>query len=119
MSGADDFLPPDWLLAEIGIQALAEFERVGARAMVLGPPAKFEPRQDLLTDAEHDLIDALGRCNLAFAAVVGDGPNSDEDRREFRTHVHACQQQVMSQAACRAYPDRYRLLGHTMKEGEA
>jgi hypothetical protein len=75
---------------------------------------------DLLTDAEHELVDALGRCAERFVRIVkgvaaeqqlaGEGPGV-EDAREFVGHIHACQQQVLSQAAARAYPNRYRLVG--------
>lgn len=69
----------------------------------------------MLTDAEHELIGKLGACWNAFSRIVGDGPTRDADCEEFVQHVHILQQQVMSQAAARAYPSTYRLLGETLR----
>lgn len=43
--------------------------------------------------------------------VVGDGPTRKADLGELVIHIHAIQQAVMSQAAARAHPDQFRLLG--------
>jgi hypothetical protein len=67
---------------------------------------------DLLTDAEHNAMDLIAQAGRAVGAVIGDGgAPAAADFREAVTHIHALQQMVMSQAAARAYPDRYRLLG--------
>lgn len=66
---------------------------------------------EMLTQAERDLISDLGRCMGAFTRIVGDGRTRDADLTEFCTIIHAAQNTVMSQAAARAYPHEYRLLG--------
>lgn len=65
----------------------------------------------LLTDAEHELVAALGEVWNSFCRVVGNGPTRDHDLAEIVAHVHALQHKVMGQAAARAYPGRYRVLG--------
>jgi hypothetical protein len=67
---------------------------------------------ELLTNAEHRAMDlTVTLVNLVMHEVIGFGPTRDADVREFVAAVHAVQQMVLSQAAARAYPDRYRLLG--------
>jgi hypothetical protein len=69
----------------------------------------------LLTEAEHRAIELTAELvNLVCTEVIGDGPSRTGDVREFAAHVHAIQQQILSQAAARAYPDRYRLLGRSL-----
>ena len=68
----------------------------------------------MLTVAEHELIGKLGECWNAYSRIVGDGRTREADCREFVDSIHRCQQAVMSQAAARAYPDMYRLLGCTL-----
>lgn len=48
--------------------------------------------------------------------VIGHGPTRDADVREFVHHVHVIQQAILSQAAGRAHPELYRLLGETLRE---
>jgi len=43
--------------------------------------------------------------------ITGQGISREGDLRELTAHVHGIQRAVMKQAAARAYPDRYRLLG--------
>lgn len=65
----------------------------------------------LLTAQELELVDLLGRCATDFSGLVGDGPSRTGDLTEFVHHIHACQNQLLAQAAARAYPDHFRLLG--------
>jgi hypothetical protein len=69
----------------------------------------------LLSDAEHTAMDMTGRLARAMKAIIGE---EDEimlaDLAEAITHIHALQQMIMSQAAARAYPDRYRLMGRAL-----
>lgn len=67
--------------------------------------------ETLLTGAEHAVIRQAGDLYTAACAVVGDGPTRDADLAELIAHVHAIQHTVMAQAASRAYPEEYRLLG--------
>jgi hypothetical protein len=60
--------------------------------------------QDLLTEREHFLVQELGNIASVFCAMFP----GEWDRAEFVSHIHACQNAVLSQASARAYPDRYR-----------
>ena len=65
-----------------------------------------------LTDAEHRAMDLTADLmNLLAAEVIGDGPTRAQDLNEAGLRIHAIQHMIMSQAAARAHPDRYRLLG--------
>ncbi len=68
---------------------------------------------ELLTTAEHEALDLTGRLARAIGTVIGGGgAPAAADFREAVAHIHALQQMIMAQAAARAYPDRYRLLGN-------
>lgn len=68
--------------------------------------------RELLTDAEHRAMDLTAQLwNLLCSDVVTEGPSRTKDLHELVHHIHAIQHTVMSQAAARAYPERYRLLG--------
>ena len=43
--------------------------------------------------------------------VIGNGPSREGDLSEMCAMIHGLQRAVLKQAAARAYPDRYRLLG--------
>jgi transcriptional regulator with XRE-family HTH domain len=75
------------------------------------------PSAPLLTDAEHRAMELTCELyNLLCRQVIGDAESRSGDVRELVGHVHAVQHMILSQAAARAYPDRYRLLGETLKE---
>ena len=67
---------------------------------------------ELLTELEHSTIDLLG---MVYANIVRISGKSEKVRKfdlaEVALHVHNLQHMVMAQAASRAYPDRYRLIG--------
>jgi hypothetical protein len=67
-----------------------------------------------LTVAEVACIRQAGALAGMLAAIVGDGKTRAADLNELIAHVHAIQQAVMSQAAGRAYPDHFRLLGEVL-----
>lgn len=75
---------------------------------------------ELLTDAERRVVDLLAKAAETFRLEVvapQDGPTwspSDADVAEFVDKVHQLQNAVLAQAAARAYPDRYRLLGRSL-----
>lgn len=69
-------------------------------------------RADLMTDAEHRAMDLTAQLwNLLAGEVIANGPAGPGDRAELAAAVHVIQRMVLGQAAARAYPDRYRLLG--------
>lgn len=77
---------------------------------------------NLLTDQERELLALTGQVADQFARVIGDGPSRDGDVTEAVFHVHALQNMILAQAAARAYPDEFRLLGGVVAasmEGDA
>ena len=70
---------------------------------------------ELMTMAEHRAVELIGEIadlwNQEIVRVDDAG-----DSREFIGLLHACQSMILSQAAARAYPDRYRLLGKRLGE---
>lgn len=80
------------------------------------PPADHDdaPHPDLLTDDEHKAIELAGELWGLLCRIVGHGRSAAADLSEACTHIHALQHAIMAQAAARAYPDRYRLLGGTI-----
>lgn len=65
----------------------------------------------LLSGPEHDAVALAERLAGDVAALVPPGPSQAADRDELVVHVHAVQRMILAQAAARAYPDTYRLLG--------
>jgi len=72
-----------------------------------------------LTTDEATAIRQAGDLWGTLCKIVGTGATRDADLAELIVHVHAIQQAVMSQAAGRAYPNQYRLLGGTLLRGES
>lgn len=68
----------------------------------------------LLTDDEHRAVEVLGEVVLLLADIVGANRTRAADLAEAYHHVHALQNMILAQAAARAYPGRYRLLGNTI-----
>lgn len=66
---------------------------------------------ELLTPKEHLLLELLGDVANGFVAIMAPGAGRDGDMGEAVHHIHVLQRMVMAQAAARAYPDRYRLIG--------
>jgi len=66
----------------------------------------------LLTEAEHRAMDlTVELVNLIAGEIVGHGRTRESDLNELVRDIHAVQRTILKQAAARAYPDRYRLLG--------
>lgn len=71
---------------------------------------------ELLTEPELRALDiTVQLVNVVCQEVIGSGPTRDGDVREFVNHVHCIQQAILSQAAGRAYPDRFRTLGQVIE----
>jgi hypothetical protein len=67
---------------------------------------------NLLTDAEHRAMDlTVELTNLICNEIIGNGRTRTSDINELVGDIHAIQRTILKQAAARAYPDRYRLLG--------
>lgn len=75
---------------------------------------------ELLTADEHRAIDLLSELNGLLGRIVGrEEPARGNDLFELASHTHVLQNAVLSQAAARAYPDRYRPLGGALFEAVA
>lgn len=73
-----------------------------------------DPGVPLLTDAEREAVRMAGLLYTHIAEhVTGDGPTREDDLAEVRAAVHVIQRAVMAQAAARAYPGEFRVLGGT------
>jgi hypothetical protein len=70
---------------------------------------------DLLTVDERAALDTTVALVNQFSSLLGDEASAPGDYREFVHHVHAIQNMILAQAAARAYPDRYRLMGETLR----
>lgn len=64
-----------------------------------------------LSGVEHECISKLAEAINLMASIIEDGETRDFDMGEAVLHIHALQNMVLSQAARRMYPDRYRMLG--------
>jgi len=71
---------------------------------------------DLLTDNERETVKLVGRVYQNIERMCSDSTTRSSDLVEAAIHCHALQQMVMAQAAARAYPDEFRLLGETFVE---
>lgn len=83
------------------------YQRVEAYAREAQPQAA-------LTEDELATMDTTAKLAEQLAQVVGNRSTREADLAELYAHLHAIQQAVLSQAAARAYPDRFRLLGQSL-----
>ena len=71
-----------------------------------------QDREDLLTADEREAVRQAGLLYTFIAErIVAHGPARDDDLAEFRYAVNVIQRAVEAQAAARAYPREFRLLG--------
>lgn len=68
----------------------------------------------LLTEDELAAMRLTADLASLLAKVIGDGPSRLGDLNEACGHIHTVQHTIMSQAAARAYPDLFRLLGEVL-----
>lgn len=66
---------------------------------------------ELLTPEERRCLDVSGELAGRLRAIIGDGPTAHGDWAEAAAAIHVLQRMVMGNAAARAYPTEYRLLG--------
>lgn len=66
---------------------------------------------EMLTELEHEAMDLTAQLSRTMRAIIGDGLAAEGDVAEMVAAVHVLQRMILSQAAARAYPDRYRPLG--------
>lgn len=78
----------------------------------LNKVAQLQHRIDnMLTPDELRALDLITDVANMMGRIVGDGPMRDYDMNELALHIHALQRDIMKQAAARAYPSKFRLLG--------
>lgn len=78
------------------------------------PPRSELPFGALLSTDELHALELLTEFVNLTSRIVGPGRTRQGDMNEIATRVHDLQHLVMAQAAARAYPDRFRLLGKTV-----
>jgi hypothetical protein len=88
----------------------------GHRGTGRGQPSSVDMGAGLLTADEHEAIDLTGQLANLMGRIVGEGPTRTGDLNEVVQRIQAIQHMILAQAAARAYPDRYRLLGGTFNE---
>lgn len=69
---------------------------------------------DLLTEDELEAMDLSGKLANKLGKIIrqnGTKEQQDYDWQEAAMRIHALQHTIMAQAASRAYPERFRLLG--------
>lgn len=71
-----------------------------------------------LTDAEHRFMELTADLmDLFVMEICGRGAAREHDIDEMAARIHAIQYPVLAQAAARAHPTLYRLLGGTLPDG--
>lgn len=80
------------------------------------PPTPFrDPAPGgYLTPQEHAAMRDTARLWNRLTSIVGDGTSREADLAELATDIHRIQERILAQAAARAYPKAYRLLGETI-----
>lgn len=74
--------------------------------------------QPPLTKDERIALRLSGELASALHRIIaaGAGPNVGNDWAEAAMRIHGIQHTIMAQAAARAYPDEFRLLGSSLVE---
>lgn len=68
--------------------------------------------EPLLSAEEMECLDHLAKAaGLGFRIIGRDGSCTEQDAGEWAHDIHVLQDRIMSQAAARAYPERFRPLG--------
>lgn len=80
-------------------------------------PIPAEPNGPLLTEAERLCVKKLGEVWNLLCQIVGHETTRGPDVNELGFHIHALQNAVLAQAAGRAYPGEFRLLGEHVQGG--
>lgn len=78
----------------------------------MSPTPAPSPAPSLLTDAEHRAMELTADLySLIARDIIGSADTRPGDVAELVIHIHAIQHTILAQAAARAYPYTYRLLG--------
>lgn len=79
------------------------------------PPRPPTPEPGLLTADEHAVMEITADLWNGLCRIAGRGKTREADLTEACAHVHAIQHMILAQAAARAYPEHYRLLGESLR----
>ena len=71
---------------------------------------------EYLTEEEFAAMNLSAALSNLMGTIIGSGPTRLDDLREFVVHMHAIQNMILAQAAARAYPTRFRLMGNFVKD---
>lgn len=71
--------------------------------------------KELLTTQELEAMDMTAQLANKIHEIIGDGPTASADWSEAAAEIHVIQHRIMAQAAARAYPERFRLMGRTIR----
>lgn len=105
-----------WERTDKALDADGELLELHAAYLTADPDDPEPP--GLLTKAEREAVRQAGQLYTLIAEhIVTDGPTRDDDLAEVRAAVHVVQRAVLAQAAARAYPAEFRLLGRTLPGG--
>lgn len=66
---------------------------------------------ELLTTDERKALELTGQLAEACKRIIAHGQSGVHDWNEMAMRIHAVQHMIMAQAAARAYPTEFRLLG--------
>jgi predicted sugar kinase len=78
-----------------------------------------EEEDELLTSYEKLALEVSGHlANLILNKIIPHpvAMGTENDLYEVLAHIHGIQRYIMSNAAARAYPEMYRVLGQDLKE---
>ena len=71
--------------------------------------------EQLLTTDEIEAMQITAALANSLARIVGWGPTRSADLEELLGKVHDVQHAILAQAAARAYPRDFRLLGEILR----
>lgn len=70
--------------------------------------------ENLLTDLELEALETTGLLARQLRSIIGTGPTAQADWSEAAAEIHVIQHRIMAQAAARAMPNRFRLMGTSL-----
>lgn len=71
---------------------------------------------EFLTKEEKEIIEDLAKLWTKITQTIGNDITREGDTKEAIILIHALQNMILAQAACRVYPTEYRLLGEILYE---
>lgn len=106
--------PQDWLKKHTDVSDRAAAGAGWQQGWLAGQAATRGQASEPLTPEEHQALQLTADLWNLLNRIVGNDRSRAGDLAEVASHIHNIQHAVLAQAAARAYPDRYRLLGGTV-----